>query len=108
MDDGQRSKAAATFGKEFMREARSNPALAKNSAVASQTKANARPIPTYAAGGPAAAQAMKRAVPVAPPRKEVIASHRKEGGAIKKMAAGGAGKERKGQADAPGRGPKLI
>lgn len=50
MDD-QRAKAAATFGADFMREARATPALPSNSMVASQANANSRPIPTFAKGG---------------------------------------------------------
>lgn len=49
--DNQRSKAEAAFGPAFMSEARKGVTFCKNSAVGSQEKANARPIPTYAAGG---------------------------------------------------------
>lgn len=75
--DEQRRKAAAAFGKDFMAVAKP-PAPARNGAVASQTKANARPIPTY-----------------------------KDGGKVGKYAAGGIGKKRHGVPD-PGRGPKLY
>lgn len=76
--DSQRAKAAATFGKAFMDEARSNPQPPKSSVTSSQAIANKRPIPTYAAGGKVA-----------------------------RCAAGGVAKKRHGVTD-PGRGPKLI
>lgn len=50
IDDSMRAKAKATFGKEFMDQMKVQP-LAKNSAVALQQRANARPIPTYKVGG---------------------------------------------------------
>lgn len=173
MDD-QRAKAAATFGADFMREARTTPVLPSNSMVASQANANSRPVPTFAKGGsvvvkkasgggilgtkasPVSAVKVKpgatvAARPAAAARKEAIISRRKDGGAMKKkaepdkaskpgklplkddwgdtiangklkragpkewtedgtpakMAAGGVGKVRKGQAREPGRGPKL-
>lgn len=50
MDDSMRTKARATFGKEFM-DVMKPQAPAKNEAVALQKRANARPIPTYKVGG---------------------------------------------------------
>lgn len=51
MNDPQRSKAAAMFGKTFMDAAKPTPP-AKNYATAQQKVANSRPIPTYKVGGP--------------------------------------------------------
>lgn len=106
----QRSKAAAAFGKDFMREARSNPALPKNSVVAAQKTANARPIPTFAVGGKVtkAVEAYRKADQAADAKlvKKAVESvgGKRSGGKVARCAAGGVGKYRKGQAEMPGRG----
>ena len=93
----QRSKAAATFGKAFMDEARSTPPLPANSAVASQRTANARPIPTFKAGG-----MVRKAVDMTPtPSEPNPALATRKGTA--RFAAGGVAKKRHGVPD-PGRG----
>ena len=89
MNDPQRSKAAAMFGKTFMDAAKPTPP-AKNYATAQQKVANSRPIPTYKVGGPV--------------KKAMGGDARMFDEAVAAMpspvmrAVGGAGKTRKGQA----------
>ena len=89
MNDPQRSKAAAMFGKTFMDAAKPTPP-AKNYATAQQKVANSRPIPTYKVGGPV--------------KKAMGGEARQFDEAVAAMptpvmrAVGGAGKTRKGQA----------
>jgi hypothetical protein len=89
VNDPQRSKAAAMFGKTFMDAAKPTPP-AKNYATAQQKVANSRPIPTYKVGGPV--------------KKAMGGDARMFDEAVAAMpspvmrAVGGAGKTRKGQA----------
>lgn len=89
MNDPQRSKAAAMFGKTFMDAAKPTPP-AKNYATAQQKVANSRPIPTYKTGGVV--------------KKAMGGEARMFDEAVAAMpspvmrAVGGAGKTRKGQA----------
>lgn len=89
MNDPQRSKAAAMFGKAFMDAAKPTPP-AKNYATAQQKVANSRPIPTYKTGGVV--------------KKAMGGEARAFNDAVASMpspvmrAVGGAGKTRKGQA----------
>lgn len=89
MNDPQRSKAAAMFGKTFMDAAKPTPDP-KNYATAQQKVANSRPIPTYKVGGVV--------------KKAMGGEARMFDEAVAAMpspvmrAVGGAGKTRKGQA----------
>jgi hypothetical protein len=79
-----RSKAAATFGKEFMAAAKPKP-LAKNAAVASNKVSKDRPIPAFKVGGP-----VKADLPAV--RKEAVmkrAGLMKDGGKPAKHVDGG-------------------
>jgi len=95
-NDPMRSKAAATFGKEFMNVVKGNDPTGNqvNSAQALQKRANARPIPVYKDGGAIS----KAAIDQARVATRAKAAGYKDGG-VKKRAEGGSVDRNKAKLD---------